>query len=92
MQHKLVVIDVSRDNLSVSSSSIKKPSWVARLLKMGQGDCLETSVTSGPHCVTSQKSEDLIYTAEEAWKCRVAVLFYVFCVLVYVFVIFLNGI
>jgi hypothetical protein len=32
----------------------------------GQIGCTETSETYNQHCVTSQKSEDLIYTAAEA--------------------------
>ena len=30
--------------------------------------CTETSVTTNLSCVTSHKSEDLIYTAAEAWN------------------------
>ena len=34
---------------------------------MGLIGCTETSVTINLPCVTPQKSEDLIYTAAEAW-------------------------
>jgi len=37
-------------------------------LKMGPIGCTETSVTTNLRCVTSQKSEDIIYTAAEAWN------------------------
>jgi PHD/YefM family antitoxin component YafN of YafNO toxin-antitoxin module len=35
---------------------------------MGPLGCSETSVTTDLRCVTSQKSEDLIYVAAEAWN------------------------
>ena len=35
---------------------------------MGPVGCPETSVTTNLRCVTSQKSEDHIYTAKEAWN------------------------
>jgi hypothetical protein len=35
---------------------------------MGPIGCPQTSVTSNLHCVTSQKSEDLVYTAAEDWN------------------------
>ena len=37
---------------------------------MGPIDCAETSITIGLRYVTSQKSEDLSYTAAQAWITR----------------------
>jgi len=37
-------------------------------LKMGPIGCTETSVTASLRCVTSEKSEDIICTAAEAWN------------------------
>ena len=37
-------------------------------LEIGPMGCLETSVTTNLRCVTSQKSEDIIYFAAEAWS------------------------
>jgi hypothetical protein len=39
---------------------------IAGPLKMGPMGCIETSVTTSLRCVTSQKSEDIVYTAAEA--------------------------
>ena len=43
-------------------------SWTAWPLKRGHIGCPETSVTTNLSCVTSQKSEDFIDSAEEAWN------------------------
>ena len=37
-------------------------------LKIGPIGCLETSVNTNLRCITSQRSEYLIYTAAEAWN------------------------
>jgi len=44
---------------------LRKIDWYLVTDVSGQG-CLETFVTTNLRCVTSQKSEDLIYTASEA--------------------------
>jgi hypothetical protein len=49
------------EDLSIPSS------WTAWPLKMGSIGCPETLVTTNPRSVTSQKSDDLIYTVPEAW-------------------------
>jgi hypothetical protein len=42
---------------------------LAGLLKMGLAGCPETSVANyQPTCITSQKNEDLYYTAVEAYN------------------------
>ena len=51
-------IPTFRDNLSVPSSRIKQSK------KMGLIGCPETLVTTDLRCITSQKSEDLIYMSE----------------------------
>ena len=55
-----------RDNLSAPSSRVKQSRPTGRP---------ETSVTTILGCVTSQKSEDLIYTAAEAWNYAKPMLF-----------------
>jgi hypothetical protein len=42
--------------------------WDYWTLKMGRIGCAETPVTTDVCCMTSQKSEDVIYTAAEAWN------------------------
>ena len=44
---------------------------IAGPLKMGPIGCTETSVTTSLRCVTSQKSEDIVYTAGESLKSRI---------------------
>ena len=51
-------IPTFRDNLSVPSSRVKQSK------KMGLIGCPETLVTTDLRCITSQKSEDLIYMSE----------------------------
>ena len=58
-----------RDNLSFPSSMVQHSKKNAWPLKMGPIACPETSVTTKILCVKSQKTEDPIYTAEEAWNC-----------------------
>jgi hypothetical protein len=50
----------------VSGQRTGPPTWTALLLKKGPTACPKTSVITKPRCVTSQKSEDLAYTAQEA--------------------------
>jgi len=42
--------------------------WKAWSLKVGMRDRPETSIITNQHSVTSQKREDLISTAMEAWN------------------------
>jgi len=56
---RLVVTDLSGQPTGPTS-------WTALPLKKGPIGCPKTSVTTKPRRVTSQKSEDLAYTAEEA--------------------------
>jgi hypothetical protein len=51
-----------RDNLSVASSRVRHST------KIKPTCCPETSTNTNMHCVTSQKSEDLIYTTAEDWN------------------------
>jgi hypothetical protein len=56
-----------QDSLSVPYSRVKEPkkNLIFRL-KMGPIGCPETLATTNQHCITYQKSDDLIYTTAEA--------------------------
>jgi len=59
------VIDVSG---KPTGPIFKGQAGTAWPLMVGQTGCCEMLITTNLHCVTSQNSEDLIYTAAEAWN------------------------